>query len=80
MKIDFSAEVYNNLENSALDLLKKMLVANPKERITASSALNHQYFDSEMGEEMIDEKLLSPCLTEAISYKDNKIKKAYYAR
>ena len=36
MKIDFEAEKYTKINSDALDLLKMMLKANPKSRISAS--------------------------------------------
>ena len=36
MKIDFEAEKYAKINSDALDLLKMMLKANPKSRISAS--------------------------------------------
>lgn len=46
-----------------MDLLRKMLLGNPKQRITASFALNHPYFEGMQSN--TDQKLLSPCLTKA---------------
>jgi hypothetical protein len=39
MNFVLEGELYNNMDSSALDLLKKMLISNPKHRITASKAL-----------------------------------------
>lgn len=44
MNINLDDEKYSNLEPEALNLLKKMLVSNPSERITATQALNLPYF------------------------------------
>lgn len=44
MNINLVGERYDNLEPEALSLLKKMLVGNPNERITAAQALNLPYF------------------------------------
>ena len=44
MKLNFEGERYTNINPEALELLKNMLVANPKCRISASQALNHSYF------------------------------------
>jgi serine/threonine protein kinase len=50
------------LDVDALDLLAKMLVSNPKKRITASVALDHPYLKSIIAE-VSPEKNDSPCLT-----------------
>lgn len=39
MKFDLQADKYKNLDPLALELMKKMLIADPNQRITASSAL-----------------------------------------
>lgn len=44
-KTPFAKTVTDNLESSGLDLLEKILVYSPKDRITAKDALNHPYFD-----------------------------------
>jgi serine/threonine protein kinase len=44
MNINLDDEKYSNLEPEALNLLKKMLVSNPSERITAAQTLNLPYF------------------------------------
>ncbi|EGR29214.1 protein kinase domain protein [Ichthyophthirius multifiliis] len=46
-KIDFTQKMYTELPENALDLLKKMLEKDPKRRITAQEALNHQYFQQQ---------------------------------
>jgi serine/threonine protein kinase len=52
-----------------MDLLRKMLVADPAQRITAKLALEHPYFAMKEEEEM---KIGSPCLT-AASSKNKKV-------
>lgn len=63
------------MDASALDLLKKMLVSNPKKRITASMALSHPYLKSE-SENVSNEKYDSPCLTSASNKKSSRL--VYY--
>lgn len=63
MKINFEGERYSNLNSEALELLKKMLVANPKQRITAKEALSHGFFKGMEGLDT-NEKVSSPCHTE----------------
>lgn len=44
MNIRLEGDRYSNLDPRALELLKKMLSTNPKERITAAEALEDSYF------------------------------------
>jgi serine/threonine protein kinase len=69
MKITFEAERYSSLNPQALELLRKMLVANPSQRITAAEALSHSFFKG-MEPEM-NEKVSSPCHTEASERRKN---------
>lgn len=46
-QIDFTPEKYQNLPFTARDLLIKMIQKDPKDRVTASDALNHPFFNSE---------------------------------
>ena len=64
MHIDLTAEKYSQVDPAAIDLLGQMLKADPAQRITASEALKHSYFSGECEEEL-EEKMVSPCLTEA---------------
>ena len=50
------------MDTGALELLKKMLVVNPYDRITASDALEHPYFQG-MHSSLDDSKPSSPCPT-----------------
>jgi serine/threonine protein kinase len=43
-----------------MDLLQRMLVADPKHRISAAEAIRHPYFE-QMGAE--EAKVSSPCVT-----------------
>ncbi|KAL4468378.1 hypothetical protein ABPG72_012272 [Tetrahymena utriculariae] len=60
--ISFEGTEYLKLPLPAYDLLKKMLDNDPKTRITAKKALQHQFFTQKKGEQM---EIESPQLTEA---------------
>lgn len=44
MNIKLEGERYSNIDPQAMNLLKKMLLSNPNERVSAEEALNHEYF------------------------------------
>ena len=46
MKFSLTGEAYKDIDPAAIDLLKSMLLGNPKDRVTASSALSHAYFSN----------------------------------
>lgn len=75
MKINLEDEKYKNIKGESMDLLKRMLIANPKNRISAAEALNHSYFQF-FKEECPSEKISSPCHTEVSEKKRN----YYYCR
>lgn len=50
-KIDFETASIQKACPDAVDLLKKMLTADPNLRVSACEALKHPYFKSEFGEE-----------------------------
>lgn len=46
-KIDFTKEMYQKLPLDWLDLMKRLLEKDPKKRITASEALDHEFFSND---------------------------------
>ena len=44
LKFDLNDNKYSKINLNAMDLLKKMLIKYPEQRITASLALHHNYF------------------------------------
>lgn len=48
--ISFEGREYETMDPNALSLLKKLLKNSPHDRITASEALNHAYFNENMDE------------------------------
>ncbi|MQL94772.1 hypothetical protein Taro_027419, partial [Colocasia esculenta] len=59
--IDFSSNPWPSISNSAKDLVKKMLRADPKERLTAIEVLNHSWMreDGEASDNPIDITVLT---------------------
>jgi serine/threonine protein kinase len=43
MRFDLSGSLYKEVDPLAMDLLKRMLKANPKERIRAEEILKHPF-------------------------------------
>ena len=63
MKFNLQSNDYSKLDPEAIDLLGRMLERDPSDRITASQALEHPYLRG--CRESMDEKMVSPCATEA---------------
>lgn len=59
--IDFSSDPWPSISSSAKDLVKKMLRADPKERLTALEALNHPWIreDGDASDKPIDIAVLT---------------------
>lgn len=53
-------KVFPNASSKALDLLSKMLVFNPKNRITVDEALKHPFFKKFYNEEVINSSCVCP--------------------
>ena len=43
--IMFDESIWSDVSASAKDLVKKMLIKDPKKRITIDQAINHRFFD-----------------------------------
>ena len=55
--VDYPAKYWDKISTKAKDLVAKLLSINPKDRISASEALNHPWFnqnESEMNEQTLD--------------------------
>jgi serine/threonine protein kinase len=64
MNIKLDGEKYNNVDPQAMDLLRRMLLSNPAERVSAAQALSHPFFEDCMNLfEQNEKSLNSPCLT-----------------
>ena len=46
-EVKFEQDIWKTVSNSAKDLLKQMLLKDPKERIEPASALTHEFFKEE---------------------------------
>jgi p38 MAP kinase len=46
MKFMLEGERYQQIDPEAMDLLRKMLIADPANRITSAQCLAHPYFDN----------------------------------
>ncbi|CAL5442636.1 unnamed protein product [Camellia sinensis] len=59
--IDFSSDPWPSISNSAKDLVKKMLRADPKERLSATEVLNHPWMreDGEASDKPLDIAVLT---------------------
>lgn len=82
MAFNLDAEAYKKVDPTAMNLLKSMLRADPKERISAEQALRHEYFTGESKgrskekDGAFEEKMSSPVCTEGTEKK--KPKKTFF--
>ena len=53
-KYDLEESPFDQLSNAGKDLIKKLLVKDPKKRITASEALNHSWFKENKSKELFN--------------------------
>ena len=64
---------FDNISESAIDLIQKLLVLNPEKRLSAEEALNHQWFKDlkikELYNEIEDEKIITNLINNIKNYK-----------
>ena len=72
-KYDLESPPFDELSNSALDLIRKLLNIDPNERITAEQALNHPWFKENKSQELYnqikDKKTIKKLLENLKKYK-----------
>jgi len=75
-KYDLEESPFDQLSNAGKDLIKKLLVKDPKKRITASEALNHAWFKENKSKELFnkikDQSILKKLIKNFIFIKSNK--------
>jgi calcium-dependent protein kinase len=47
-KYEFPSDPFNKVSSQAKDLINKLLIADPKKRLSAKAALNHSFFQTEV--------------------------------
>ena len=57
-KIDFNDEIWDNISHDAKDLIKKLLIKNPKKRYSAKDALNHPWIKNDKNKINLDQNKL----------------------
>ncbi|GKV23206.1 hypothetical protein SLEP1_g32963 [Rubroshorea leprosula] len=59
--LDFSSNLWSSISRSAIDLVRKMLKANPKERLSAVDVLNHSWMreDGDASDKPLDIAVLT---------------------
>ena len=76
-KYDLETNPFDKLSNSAKDLIKKLLIMDPKKRISAQDALNHPWFKEKKSRELFnrikDESTLIKMVNNLKNYKRDSI-------
>ena len=76
-KYDLQSSPFNKLTRSCIDLIQKLLIMDPKQRITAQEALAHSWFKENRAKELFnqikDESTLKKLLANLKAYKRDSI-------
>ena len=76
-KYDLQSSPFNKLTRSCIDLIQKLLIMDPKKRITAQEALAHSWFKENRAKELFnqikDESTLKKLLANLKAYKRDSI-------
>ena len=76
-KYDLQSNPFNKCSKNCLDLIKKLLIMDPKKRITAQEALNHPWFKDNKSKELFnqikDEHTLKKLISNLKSYRKDSI-------
>ena len=76
-KYDLQSSPFNKCSRSCLDLIQKLLIMDPKKRITAQEALNHSWFKENKSKELFnqikDEHTLKKLISNLKAYKKDSI-------
>ena len=76
-KYDLKSSPFNKCSKSCLDLIQKLLIMDPKKRITAQEALSHSWFKENRSKELFnqikDEHTLKKLISNLKAYKKDSI-------
>jgi calcium-dependent protein kinase len=76
-KYDLQSSPFNKCSRSCLDLIQKLLIMDPKKRISAQDALNHSWFKENKSKELFnqikDEHTLKKLISNLKAYKKDSI-------
>jgi calcium-dependent protein kinase len=76
-KYDLQSAPFNKISKNCIDLIQKLLIMDPKKRISAQDALNHQWFKDHKSKELFnqikDESTLKKLLANLKAYKRDSV-------